>query len=83
MRVGRVAAPLRSQALVVLREAILDFHYEPGRRLVERKLAMRAFIERASDAQVAGLRVALDAFERETGGGGDLGALLAVDASGV
>ena len=138
MRVGRVAAPLRSQALVVLRQAILDFHYEPGRRLVERELmadlavsrttirevlreleaeglvtsvpqrgmivvspslqearevyevrhaleelAMRAFIERASDAQVAGLRVALDAFEREAGGGGDLGALLAVDASGV
>ena len=67
----------------MLRQAILDFHYEPGRRLVERKLAMRAFIERASDAQVAGLRVALDAFEREAGRGGDLGALLAVDASGV
>ena len=138
MRVGRVAAPLRSQALVVLRQAILDFHYEPGRRLVERELmadlavsrttirevlreleaeglvtsvprrgmivaspslqearevyevrhaleelAMRAFIERASDAQVAGLRVAPDAFERAAGGGGDLGALLAVDASGV
>ena len=99
MRVGRVAAPLRSQALVVLRQAILDFHYRPSQRLIERgmivaspslqearevyevrhaleELAMRAFIERASDAQVAGLRAALDRFESEAGGGGDLGALL-------
>ena len=131
MRVGRVAAPLRSQALVVLRQAILDFHYRPSQRLIERELmadlgvsrttirevlreleaeglvtsvpqrgmivaspslqearevyevrhaleelAMRAFIERATDAQVAGLRAALDRFESEAGGGGDLGALL-------
>ena len=55
--------------------------YEVRHALEE--LAMRAFIERASDAQVAGLRVALDAFEREAGGGGDLGALETVDASGV
>jgi DNA-binding GntR family transcriptional regulator len=38
LKVGRVAAPLRSQALEILRAAILDFHYEPGRRLLERGL---------------------------------------------
>jgi DNA-binding GntR family transcriptional regulator len=38
LRVGRVAAPLRSQALEVLRSAVLDFHYKPGQRLLEREL---------------------------------------------
>jgi DNA-binding GntR family transcriptional regulator len=131
LRVGRVAAPLRSQALVVLRQAILDFHYKPGQRLIERELmedlgvsrttirevlrelgseglvtsipqrglivaspslkeatevyevrraleelAMRAFIEKASNEQVSRLRAALTAFENETGEGGDFRALL-------
>jgi DNA-binding GntR family transcriptional regulator len=131
LRVDRVAAPLRSQALIVLRQAILDFHYKPGQRLIERELmedlgvsrttirevlrelgseglvtsipqrglivaspslkeatevyevrrsleelAMRAFIEKASNEQVARLRAALVAFENETGEGGDFRALL-------
>jgi len=131
LRVGRVAAPLRSQALEIVRTAILDFHYEPGRRLFERELmedlgvsrttirevlrelgaeglveslpqggvtvvtpsvkqaregyevraalealAVRYFAERATDAQVAELRGALDVFERAAGDGGDLLALL-------
>jgi len=131
LRVGRVAAPLRSQALVVLRQAILDFHYKPGQRLIERELmadlgvsrttirevlrelgseglvtsipqrglivaspslkearevyevrraleelAMRAFIEKASNEQMSRLRAALTAFENEAGEGGDFRALL-------
>src|ERR671930_1642149 len=38
MRVGRVAAPLREQVLDVLRQAILDFRFKPGQRLIEREL---------------------------------------------
>jgi GntR family transcriptional regulator, trigonelline degradation regulator len=131
LRVGRVAAPLRSQVLVVLRKAILDFHYKPGQRLVERELmddlgvsrttirevlrelaaeglvaslpqrgmivvtpslkeakelyevraameslALTGFIARATNEQVAQLRAALNAFEREAGEGGDFRALL-------
>jgi DNA-binding GntR family transcriptional regulator len=131
LRVGRVAAPLRSQVLLVLRQAILDFQYKPGQRLIERELmedlgvsrttvrevmrelaaeglvtslpqrgmivatpsvkeaeevyevrgaleelALRAFIARASNEQVARLRAALEAFEREADEGGDFRALL-------
>jgi DNA-binding GntR family transcriptional regulator len=126
-----VAAPLRAEALSVLRRAILDFHYKPGQRLLERELmddlgvsrttirevlrelaaeglitslpqrgmvvatlsvkearevyevlgaveelALRSFIARASATQVARMRAAFDAFEHETGQGGDLTALL-------
>jgi GntR family transcriptional regulator, trigonelline degradation regulator len=131
LRVGRVVAPLRSQALAILRGAILDFHYEPGRHLYERELmadlgvsrttirealrelsaeglvasdpqggvvvvtpsvkeasdvyevrsalesmAVRQFAERATDAQIAALRGALDLFERQAGAGGDFRVLL-------
>jgi DNA-binding GntR family transcriptional regulator len=37
LRVGRVAAPLREQVLEVVRQAILDFRYKPGQRLIERE----------------------------------------------
>jgi DNA-binding GntR family transcriptional regulator len=121
----------RSLRVVVLRQAILDFHYKPGQRLIERELmedlgvsrttirevlrelgseglvtsipqrglivaspslkeatevyevrraleelAMRAFIEKASNEQVSRLRAALTAFEKESGEGGDFRALL-------
>ncbi|MET4538629.1 DNA-binding GntR family transcriptional regulator [Arthrobacter bambusae] len=36
--VVRIAAPLREQVIVALRQAILDFRFEPGQRLVEREL---------------------------------------------
>lgn len=34
----RVAAPLRAQVIEALRQAILDFKFKPGQRLVEREL---------------------------------------------
>jgi DNA-binding GntR family transcriptional regulator len=37
-QIGRVAAPLRTQVLDVLREAILTMRFAPGQRLVEREL---------------------------------------------
>lgn len=36
--VVRIAAPLREQVIVALRQAILDFRFKPGQRLVEREL---------------------------------------------
>jgi DNA-binding GntR family transcriptional regulator len=123
LRVGRVAAPLREQVLDVLRQAILDFRYKPGQRLIERELieqigvsrttirevlreleaeglvttipqkgaivvvpspeeaaelyevrsaleqlAVRSFVERASDEQVAELRAAAEEFGNRVGG---------------
>ncbi|GAA3884414.1 GntR family transcriptional regulator [Leifsonia kafniensis] len=35
---ARVAAPLREQVMHALRQAILDFQFKPGQRLVEREL---------------------------------------------
>jgi DNA-binding GntR family transcriptional regulator len=52
LRVGRVAAPLRSQALEVVRSAILDFHYEPGRRLFERELMEDLGVSRTTIREV-------------------------------
>ncbi|MER5226148.1 GntR family transcriptional regulator [Streptomyces flaveus] len=46
--VGRVAAPLREQVVVVLREAILDFRLVPGQRLVERELVDRLGVSRTT-----------------------------------
>lgn len=131
MRVGRVAAPVREQALDILREAILDFRYKPGQRLIERELveqigvsrttirevlreldaeglvktipqkgavvvipspteaaqiyevrgalealAARAFVERASAAQLDALRDAADGFRRAVDAGADIQTLL-------
>ena len=52
LRVGRVAAPLRSQALEIVRAAILDFHYEPGRRLLERELMEDLGVSRTTIREV-------------------------------
>jgi DNA-binding GntR family transcriptional regulator len=52
LRVGRVAAPLRSQALEIVRTAILDFHYEPGRRLLERELMEDLGVSRTTIREV-------------------------------
>lgn len=52
LRVARVAAPLRSQALKVLRAAVLDFHYEPGRRLLERELMEDLGVSRTTVREV-------------------------------
>src|SRR5579859_803497 len=131
MRVGRVAAPLRDQVLEIVRNAILDFRYKPGQRLIERELieqigvsrttirevlreldaeglvttipqkgaivvvptaeeaadlydvraslealAARRFVERASDAQVARLRGAVEGFAQAVEDGADTLALL-------
>jgi len=132
LKVGRVAAPLREQVLDVVRQAILDFHYKPGQRLIERELieqigvsrttvrevlreleaeglvttvpqkgaivvvpsseeaaelyevrtaleelAVRQFVERASDEQVAELRATADAFKKIVDEGSYTKALLA------
>ncbi|MEU1183594.1 GntR family transcriptional regulator [Streptomyces sp. NPDC005820] len=46
--VGRIAAPLREQVVTALREAILDFRLEPGRRLVERELVEQLDVSRTT-----------------------------------
>lgn len=35
---GRIAAPLREQVIQALRDAILEFRFKPGQRLIEREL---------------------------------------------
>lgn len=52
LRVGRVAAPLREQVLDVLRQAILDFHYKPGQRLIERELIEQTGVSRTTIREV-------------------------------
>jgi GntR family transcriptional regulator, trigonelline degradation regulator len=52
VRVGRVAAPLREQVLDLLREAILDFRYEPGQRLIERELIEEIGVSRTTIREV-------------------------------
>jgi DNA-binding GntR family transcriptional regulator len=52
LRVGRVAAPLREQVTDVLREAILDFRFRPGERLVERDLIEKTGVSRATIREV-------------------------------
>lgn len=52
LRVGRVAAPLREQAVAVLREAILDFRLKPGQRLIERELVEQTGVSRTTIREV-------------------------------
>jgi DNA-binding GntR family transcriptional regulator len=52
LRVGRVAAPLREQVLDVMRQAILDFHYKPGQRLIERQLIEEIGVSRTTIREV-------------------------------
>jgi DNA-binding GntR family transcriptional regulator len=52
MRIGRVAAPLREQVLEVIREAILDFRYKPGQRLIERELIEQTGVSRTTIREV-------------------------------
>src|SRR5919197_2931132 len=52
MRVGRVAAPLREQVLEVLRQAILDFRFKPGQRLIERELVEQIGVSRTTIREV-------------------------------
>ena len=52
MRVGRVAAPLREQVLEVLRQAILDFRFKPGQRLIERELIEQIGVSRTTIREV-------------------------------
>jgi DNA-binding GntR family transcriptional regulator len=52
LRVGRVAAPLRQQVLELLRQAILDFRYKPGQRLIERELIEQTGVSRTTIREV-------------------------------
>jgi GntR family transcriptional regulator, trigonelline degradation regulator len=52
MRIGRVAAPLREQVLELLRNAILDFRYKPGQRLIERELIEQIGVSRTTIREV-------------------------------
>jgi len=52
LRVGRVAAPLREQVLEVVRQAILDFRYKPGQRLIERELIEQTGVSRTTIREV-------------------------------
>jgi DNA-binding GntR family transcriptional regulator len=52
MRVGRVAAPLREQVLDLMRQAILDFRYQPGQRLIERELIEQIGVSRTTIREV-------------------------------
>jgi GntR family transcriptional regulator, trigonelline degradation regulator len=51
-RVGRVAAPLRGQVLDLVRQGILDFHYKPGQRLIERELIEEIGVSRTTVREV-------------------------------
>lgn len=46
--IGRVAAPVREQVIAALRQAILDFHFAPGQRLIERELMEMLGVSRAT-----------------------------------
>lgn len=52
LRVGRVAAPLRGQVLEAVRQAILDFRYKPGQRLIERELIEQTGVSRTTIREV-------------------------------
>jgi len=52
--VGRVAAPLREQVLVLVRRAIMNFELKPGQRLVERELMERLEVSRTTVREVIG-----------------------------
>lgn len=51
-RIGRVAAPLRTQVLDVLREAILTSRFAPGQRLIERELIDLTGVSRTTIREV-------------------------------
>lgn len=51
-RIGRVAAPLRTQVLDIIREAILEFRYKPGQRLIERELIEQTGVSRTTIREV-------------------------------
>lgn len=48
MRVERVAAPVRQQVVVRLRQAIVEMRLKPGERLTERDLIARTGVSRAT-----------------------------------
>lgn len=50
--IGRVAAPVRDQALEVVRQGILDFRLRPGQRLIERELMEQLGVSRATVREV-------------------------------
>lgn len=52
LRVARVTAPLREQAAQVIRRAILNFHFQPGQRLIERDLIERTGVSRTTIREV-------------------------------
>jgi DNA-binding GntR family transcriptional regulator len=52
VHIGRVAAPLREQVLDLIREAILDFRYKPGQRLIERELIEQTGVSRTTIREV-------------------------------
>lgn len=52
LRVGRVTAPLREQAAQVIRRAILEFHFKPGQRLIERDLIEQTGVSRTTIREV-------------------------------
>ena len=47
LRVDRSAKTLKERALETLREAIIDFHFQPGERLVERSLCEQLGVSRS------------------------------------
>jgi len=52
LRVGRVAAPLREQVLIVLRRAIVEQQLPPGHRLIERELIEQTGVSRTTVREV-------------------------------
>ena len=47
LKIDRTTKTLKARALEALREAILDFHFAPGERLVERKLCEELGVSRS------------------------------------
>ncbi|TIV63166.1 MAG: GntR family transcriptional regulator, partial [Mesorhizobium sp.] len=47
LRIDRSAKTLRTLALERMREAIMDFHFQPGERLVERPLCDQLGVSRS------------------------------------
>lgn len=52
--VQRAAAPLREQVVITLRQAILDFRFAPGQRLVERELIELLGVSRTTVREALG-----------------------------
>lgn len=47
-RQGRSGTPLRAQVVGLIRDSILNFHYKPGQRLIERELIERFEVSRTT-----------------------------------